>query len=135
MKVIAILMVITALLLVGCATEAPEKQIEFPTQDDEGSAVMASGNNYQVAIEGYEFMPSTVEVRAGDTVEWVNVHFTQVENEDYTEGVDHTVTFDNGMFDQVLPAGTTVSYTFTEPGVYNYVCSFHPQMQGIVVVN
>lgn len=139
MKTIAILMVIAALLLVGC-TQAPtpaDQGTPFPSDAEESdSAVKASGNTNQVTIVGFEFMPRTVEVKAGDAVEWVNVDSVKNdEDNDYNKGVDHTVTFDNGMVDQVIPAGTTFTTTFTEPGVYNYACSFHPGMQGVVVVS
>lgn len=69
-----------------------------------------------------EFMPSTLTIRAGDTVEWRN-----------TGGITHSVEF----VGEVIPEGTasspsgvmapneTYSYTFTAPGTYAYICRFH----------
>ncbi len=45
-----------------------------------------------------------------------------------TVGADGT--FNSGA----IVAGQTYTLTFSEPGVYPYVCSLHPGMQGVVVV-
>jgi plastocyanin len=69
-----------------------------------------------------EFMPRTVTVRVGDTVEWKN-----------TGGIAHSVEF----VGEVLPEGTassqsglmapqkSYSFTFKAPGSYPYICRFH----------
>lgn len=69
-----------------------------------------------------EFMPGTVKVRVGDTVQWRN-----------TGGIAHSVDF----VGQVLPEGTasspsgimapnrSYSFTFKAPGSYAYICRFH----------
>jgi hypothetical protein len=67
---------------------------------------------------------TTVEV--GRTVVWVN------------EGTDdHTTTSDSDVWDSgTLKPGDDFSFTFTEPGVYTYFCSFHRErgMVGTIVV-
>lgn len=59
-----------------------------------------------------------------------------------------TVTFDGSMAAVVHPVSTltapepihsghyseTWSYTFTEPGIYHYICPVHPYMQGFIAV-
>jgi len=87
---------------------------------------------------GVSFEPSTVTINAGDTVRWV-----------WATG-GHTVTSGtNGSYDgrfcspdntncvQILPAGTTYEFTFTQPGTYNYFCIPHwtMGMTGVVIVN
>src|SRR5579862_949282 len=66
-----------------------------------------------------EFMPGTVRIRAGDTVQWRN-----------TGGIAHSVEF----VGEVLPEGTassesglmapskSYSFTFNKPGTYAYIC-------------
>ncbi len=69
-----------------------------------------------------EFMPRTVTVRVGDTVEWRN-----------TGGIAHSVEF----VGETPPEGTassqsgvmaptkSYSFTFKAPGSYAYICRFH----------
>ena len=69
-----------------------------------------------------EFMPKTMTIKVGDTVEWKN-----------TGGIAHSVEF----VGEVLPEGTasspsglmapqkSYSFTFKAPGSYPYICRFH----------
>jgi amicyanin len=81
-----------------------------------------------VEITGLKFVPDTIEVPAGTTVEWVN-----------RDSVDHTVTQDvpeaERMFDSdSIVRGQTFRFTFATPGTYEYFCIPHPFMKGTVVV-
>ncbi|MEM2095719.1 MAG: plastocyanin/azurin family copper-binding protein [Candidatus Caldarchaeum sp.] len=79
--------------------------------------------------------PPTVRVvlRVNNTVVWVN--------EDITV---HDVTHEPCMYNEqgciktfkskLLETGESFSYTFTQPGRYDYRCSPHPWMRGTVVV-
>ena len=77
----------------------------------------------QIVISGFAFSgPGTVPV--GTTV--------IVEN---TDDAQHTWTSVDDVFDSgVIAGGETFSFTFDEPGEYEYVCSFHPSMTGTIVV-
>jgi plastocyanin len=46
----------------------------------------------------------------------------------------HTVTSTARFFDYQLQPGQRASYTFTRPGRYEYSCTVHPWMQGVVEV-
>lgn len=75
----------------------------------------------------YRFAPAAVTVPAGATVTWTNGdHFT------------HSVQLlDGGLSTtpQLMDPGQTTTVTFSQPGVYHYQCSLHPQtMQGSVTV-
>ncbi len=51
------------------------------------------------------------------------------------DNVSHTATSSNGVFDsQNLDHGGVYGFTFAKPGTYQYVCSYHPQMTGTVIV-
>lgn len=87
------------------------------------------GTFVQVAIMNYSFSPSSLAVKAGTTVRWVNMDF-----------VEHTVSFgthDNptGVESPLLGHMGSFGYTFTEPGTYEYHCDPHPYMTGSVIVN
>ena len=81
----------------------------------------ASGS---VSMAGRTFSPSSVRVRAGGTVTFVN-----------DDDRAHTVTATDGSFDSgVLNAGGRWSRTFRAAGTYRYLCAIHTDMTGTVVV-
>lgn len=82
-----------------------------------------------VEAENIQFEPKVVTVPVGTTVRWLN-----------KDSVLHTVTSGadrkpDGKFDGTLArAGDEFTYTFTEPGTYEYYCKPHLNMNGTVVV-
>jgi plastocyanin len=75
-------------------------------------------------IVDFAFQPATITIRAGDTIVW-----------NQAGDVNHTVTSRSGGFDSgTMSTGDTYSRTFTSAGTINYVCVFHGQMQGRIVV-
>ena len=92
-------------------------------------ATTPGGTRVQVAIVNYSFSPSSLTVKAGTTVRWMNMDF-----------VEHTVSFgthDNptGVESPLLGQMGSFGYTFTEPGTYEYHCDPHPYMTGSVIVD
>ncbi|MCI0710305.1 MAG: cytochrome P460 family protein [Chloroflexi bacterium] len=84
----------------------------------------------EVSIFIYEFMPMEITVPAGTTVTWIN-----------NDETSHTVTavdesFDSGELRSSLVEDPDASFsvTFDEPGTYEYFCSIHPRMTGVIVV-
>jgi plastocyanin len=76
-----------------------------------------------VVIANLAFDPSAIIVPTGTTVAWTN-----------DDSVPHTVTSTDGVFDSgILDPGGSFSFTFNEPGSFDYVCQLHPQMQGSVI--
>ena len=71
------------------------------------------------------FQPAYVKVVIGvnNTVVWVN-----------DDTALHTVTSTARFFDYQLQPGQRASYTFTRPERYEYSCTVHPWMQGVVEV-
>jgi plastocyanin len=77
----------------------------------------------EVSIVDFEFSPATIEVAVGQEITWTN------------EGeMPHTATFTDGPDSGSLENGDDFSHAFEEPGTYDYICSFHPQMTGTVEV-
>jgi plastocyanin len=83
----------------------------------------------EVVLFIYQFMPMNLTVKAGTTVTWVN-----------QDEAEHTIVADSGLFESevlmtanVAP-GASFSFTFTEPGTYDYICSIHPAMKGTITV-
>ncbi|QYK50480.1 MAG: cupredoxin family copper-binding protein [Anaerolineales bacterium] len=136
--------ILLLLLLSACgspapATEAPAQateteHVDHPTQAPAPTtaptqAPADEGGGATVTIANFSFGPGTLTVKAGTTVTWRN-------NED----APHTVTADDGSFgSNTLGQGDSFSFTFTEPGTYDYHCQFHggaghAGMSGTIVV-
>ena len=63
-------------------------------------------------------------IAAGTTVVWTN-----------HDDIPHTVAENNQRFkSKALDTDDTFSYTFNDPGTYEYFCSMHPKMTGKIVV-
>ena len=77
-----------------------------------------------VEIRDFAFHPAQIEISVGTTVTWTN-----------QDSVAHTSTAEDGTWDSGnLDQGQSYSYTFDRPGTHPYVCLYHPNMRGTVVV-
>jgi plastocyanin len=78
-----------------------------------------------VRIHNFCFLPTILRIRPGQTVAFAN-----------HDGFAHVVLGANGVWGSFsqLRAHHDVRYRFTRPGVYPYVCTFHPGMVGAIVV-
>ena len=75
-------------------------------------------------VKSYRFDPSSIRVKAGDTVTWTN-------NDNFT----HSVRLLDGGEVQMMKPGESVSLDFSTPGLFRYDCSLHPKdMKGSVLV-
>jgi plastocyanin len=83
----------------------------------------AVGATHTIIIDGMQFSPAIATVKRGDTVVWLNKDL-----------VPHTATvakvFDSGS---VAP-GMAWRITASQPGRYDYVCTLHPTMKAVLVV-
>jgi len=75
-----------------------------------------------VTISGFAFNPSSLTIKKGDTVTWIN-----------EDSVEHTVTGANFQSNPI-GNGQTYTHTFDQIGTFNYHCSIHPSMQGEIIV-
>lgn len=79
----------------------------------------------------HRFRNGDKTIKVGETVTWINDDFGMTHN--VFSGVwGHP----DGTFQStpVLSTGETFRFTFTQPGVYPYFCSFHPEMKGVITV-
>ena len=76
----------------------------------------------QVSIRHLQFYPVTIEVKKGDVVEW--------KNDDLVPHTATSASFNSGT----IVSGQSWRHTFTDAGNFPYVCTFHPQMKGVVIV-
>lgn len=100
---------------VGMAPMSPEAPASTPPAPVPGTAV---------SIDNFAFVPAILTVHRGDTVTWTN-----------HDEEPHTVAAEDGSFRSPgMDANGTFSFTFANPGSYDYICSIHPVMHGTVVV-
>ena len=77
-----------------------------------------------ISIDNFTFAPERLTLQAGTTVTWRN-----------QDDIPHTVASTARLFkSSALDTDDTYSFTFTEPGTYEYFCSLHPRMTGTIVV-
>lgn len=86
----------------------------------------AAADEPTVTIKDYVFSPAVTTVPVGTTITWTNA-----------DADPHTATSIEGtsVFDSNnIATGGTYPFTFTAPGTYPYVCTYHDGMQGTVIV-
>jgi plastocyanin len=85
------------------------------------------GGVVPVTYEGISITPAKITVKAGATLKWTNLDAT-LHNVAITSG---PVRFSSPTFNK----GGSYKATFTKPGVYHYLCTFHPAtMTGTITV-
>jgi plastocyanin len=105
----ALAIVFVVLLAAACAVAGPSAPVATDQVD---------------LPRSYQFVPADITVPVGTTVSWTN-------NDNFT----HTVRLLDTGEDQVVRQGETVTHAFTQPGLFRYDCSLHPNdMQGSVLV-
>lgn len=99
------------------------------SENNTGTTASPSASAESITIADFAFAPSTLTVKRGTKVTWVN-----------KDSVVHTVEPESGS-----PAGapkssgnlntnSEYSFTFDTVGTFNYYCGPHPSMKGKVVV-
>jgi len=99
-----------------------------------GLGILADGRNAvsasapeagtQVEINNFSFAPSTLTVPVGTQVIWIN-------KDEITHNV---VSSDKTIRSAALDTDGKFTFTFTKAGTYSYICTIHPRMKGMVVV-
>jgi plastocyanin len=77
----------------------------------------------RIIINDLEYVPSTVTVHQGATVEWINKDI-----------VEHTATARSGAFDVMTPRGKAARVKMTKAGTVQYYCRLHPNMVATINV-
>jgi plastocyanin len=94
------------------------------TASADASAAEAAGTLERAGMRNMAFAPTRIEIKAGTTVEWTN-----------NDPLAHTVTAADGSFDSgLIQPGGKWSYTFATAGTYDFNCTPHPFMKGVVIV-
>jgi plastocyanin len=79
--------------------------------------------SHDVSIKSMKFEPGELQIAPGESVTWTN-------NDDR----DHTVVCTGEFKSGNLGKGDSFQHTFAKPGKFNFACSYHPRMKGVVIV-
>jgi plastocyanin len=113
---------VLALVLAGCGDSADDGgTVSQPTTGATSGAPAAGGTELHIA--GFSYDPNPLTVAPGATIEVTNADSAthDVKGEDF-KSAD-------------VDKGKTVSFTApSKPGSYSYVCSYHSNMKGTLVV-
>jgi plastocyanin len=87
-------------------------------------AAQEKANTNVVSIDNFSFTPMELTISAGTSVIWIN-----------KDDVPHTVvSVDRKFKSRALDTDEKFSFTFPDPGAYEYFCSVHPKMVGKIIV-
>ncbi len=137
MKKIGLVLFLVLMVLISGCTYGPKTEVisqptttpmpATPTEMITSTATSTAVTPAPVAIEikNFAFNPSTITIPKGTTVIWTQ-----------NDGVAHTVTSSVGKgFDSgTLNPGDPFRWTFNDAGTFSYVCSFHINMKGTIIV-
>jgi plastocyanin len=88
------------------------------------AAAAASAGTVELDIAKFAYTPKEITVAPGTKVVWTN-----------RDGSPHTVTSTDKSFASAgLDTGDTFEHTFVAEGDFNYLCTVHPYMTGVVHV-
>ena len=88
-------------------------------------SIAVQSKQHVVTIENMQFAPQKLTVRRGDRIVWMNKDL-----------FPHTVTAVSKAFDSgAIQAQARWAYVANTPGEYAYVCTYHPTMQAVLIVD
>lgn len=82
----------------------------------------AHNGTVHVLIDKLAFVPAEIEVKVGETIEWVN-----------KDRIAHTATVKGG-WEVMIPPGKAATRVAEAGDGGDYYCRFHPNMKGRIVI-
>jgi amicyanin len=109
-------------------SSSPTTAIASPTATLPATSTTPATTTNTVTIQDMAFAPSSLTVKKGATITWVN-----------KDSAQHNVVTDEGQpaggpAGPLLANGQTYSFTFNTAGTFKYHCQVHPSMHGTVIV-
>ena len=78
----------------------------------------------EIHIDNFKFAPTPLTVPKGATVTWIN-----------RDDIPHSIVLLALNFhSHPMDTDGTVTFTFNQPGKYDYLCGLHPFMHGQIIV-
>ncbi len=112
---------VLAVILAACSTGAPAASSAVV---ESKPASASGGDSVNVEMKGFAFSPQELTVKVGTKVTWTNM-----------DSASHDVKAADGSWgSDSLANGQTFSMVFDKEGTFAYVCTFHPNMTGTIIV-
>ena len=117
--------VLGALLLVGALAGACGGDSGGADAGADAATGGGGGGSTTLSADDLQFNPTDLSAAAGDTVEFTN-----------DDDVEHSFTVEELEIDEDADAGDSVSVDLgdAEPGTYDFICKYHPDMTGSLEV-
>jgi plastocyanin len=85
---------------------------------------LGEGRTHYIEMKNVAFVPAEIRAHVGDTVEWDN-----------SDIAAHTATSKEGGFDVNVVPTRKGSAVLRRPGTFDYICRYHPNMKGQLIVD
>lgn len=113
---------IASLALSGCSLYGNNQTVAPRPAQTARQPEVSTNNAITVNIENFSFNSSSITVKKGATITWIN-------NDSAPHGIKSA-----GFNSEILSQGQSFSFTFNEAGTFSYSCSVHPSMTGQIIV-
>lgn len=119
------ILVVVGFLLAGCAdlTESPVPPEDSTVVETVAQGSVVAVSHTEPSINNLEIDQHTIFASAGADITWRN-----------DDDVIHTVTSNEGWFHAEVKPGETFNWQPTQPGIYQYHCEIHNNIEGVIVV-
>ena len=108
---------------------SPPPKTKSPGTTKTAPVVSPPASLVRIAYRNTAIAPAKVTITAGTNVTWTDFDESAIQHNVAAQGGPQRFT------SPTLTKGSTFSFKFTKPGVYNYICTFHPtQMIGKITV-
>jgi len=127
---------VLVLTLTGCGLKQNQPVVTPPAKNTNTNATTNTNQtplegNVTISMRDLAFDPTTATVKKGTIVTWEN--HDNASHQVVADATPVTV-YTNSLRTNVMAPGQSWSFTFDEPGTYNYHCSLHPTMKGSIIV-
>ena len=121
-----------SLLLAACNAPAATVTVEAtstmesskPVETSSPTSSSSSEDGIEVEMDDFAFVPAELTIKAGTKVTWTN-----------KDSAGHDVKAADGSWgSDSLSKDQSFSKVFDVEGTFEYVCTFHPGMQGKIIV-
>jgi plastocyanin len=122
---ILLILIVVILIIAGYFYFTQNKSVTNQMPQNQAPSTQQSQNpvnGNSVSIENFSFNPSSLTVKQGTTVTWIN-----------NDSANHTIKSDT-FNSQDLNQGDKFQFMFNTKGTFDYICSIHPSMAGKIVV-
>lgn len=119
-KTLIVLTLISVLFLTACSSPADTETT--PEESSIQNISTPTEATTSVDILEFKFVPDTLEINVGESVIW-----------EHNDKVTHKIVFPAFESDN-MERGDTFTHTFDTSRTYEYYCSIHPTMRGVIVV-